>query len=152
MAAYYQTIFLLCNLALAFYNTGTVWAHEIDTFRNWQLMDKNSFMAVRAAHWHKLSYWVFIPVAVALLGGIVLIWYHPPGSPVWAIWGNVLVQLFTHFLTLVFGGRWQAQLADDHLGPQSPLLHKIVRTHWVRTLLINIYAFQLLAWFIIIMK
>jgi len=30
--------FLLFNVALAFYNVGTIWAHEIDIFRTWKLI------------------------------------------------------------------------------------------------------------------
>ena len=28
-------LLLVLNLALAFYNVGTIWAHEIDIFRSW---------------------------------------------------------------------------------------------------------------------
>lgn len=31
-------VFLLLNLALGFYNLGTIWAHEIDIFRSWDLL------------------------------------------------------------------------------------------------------------------
>ena len=30
------TTFLVLNLALAFYNVGTIWAHEVDIFRSWK--------------------------------------------------------------------------------------------------------------------
>jgi hypothetical protein len=35
--------FLLFNVALAFYNVGTVWAHELDIFRSWKLIDPKNF-------------------------------------------------------------------------------------------------------------
>ena len=31
--------FLLLNLVLAFYNVGTIWAHKVDIFRTWKLID-----------------------------------------------------------------------------------------------------------------
>lgn len=34
-----KEIFLLLNLVLAFYNVGTIWAMEIDIFRNWKVLD-----------------------------------------------------------------------------------------------------------------
>ena len=49
------------NLALAFYNVGTIWAHEIDIFRSWRLVNVESFRAVQAAHWRKLGYWISSP-------------------------------------------------------------------------------------------
>lgn len=66
-------LFLLANLALAFYNVGIVWAHEVDIFRSWTFLELNTFRRVQAAHWRKLPYWLLAPVALSLLGAITLI-------------------------------------------------------------------------------
>jgi hypothetical protein len=78
------------------------------------------------------------------VGGLTLIWYHPAGSPLWAVLGAVLCQILSIVLTAIFWGRWQAKLAQDPRGSQSPYLAQILKTHWVRTLLINSYALMLL--------
>jgi len=145
-------VFLLLNLALGFYNVGTIWAHEIDIFRSWKLVDPRRFHEVQRVHWRKLPYWIFTPVGLALLGSIVLIWYHPADSPRWGAWGVVLCQVLSIVLTAMYWGRWQAQLAQDPLGPESPYLARILKTHWVRTLLINAYAVILLAWAITVLS
>ena len=49
-------IFLVLNLALAFYNLGTIWAHEIDIFRSWRLVGVESFHTMQSVHWRKLPY------------------------------------------------------------------------------------------------
>lgn len=100
-----QMIFLLGNLALAFYNVGIIWAHEIDIFRTWKFLDPKTFRAVQTTHWRKLPYWVFAPVGLSLVGSIALIWYHPAGSPMGAIWGNLVCQLLSHALTAYFVGQ-----------------------------------------------
>ena len=141
-------VFLILNLALGFYNVGTIWAHEIDIFRSWRLVDPKDFHAVQRAHWLKLPYWILTPLGLSLFGSIVLVWYHPVNSPTWAMAGVLLCQILTIVLTAVFWGRWQAQLSQDPLGSQSPYLAKILRTHWVRTLLINLCAIILLVWVI----
>jgi hypothetical protein len=112
-------IFLLANVALSFYNVGTIWAHQIDTFRSWTLLDVTTFRAVQAAHWKKLPYWVLVPVGLSFIGAVVLVWNHPAGSPAWAIWGNLACQLLSHILTATMWGRWQARLSTDPLGAQS---------------------------------
>jgi len=137
------TIFLLLNLALGFYNVGTIWAHEVDIFRTWKLLNANDFHNVQRVHWRKLPYWIFTPVGLALIGGLALIWYHPAGSPRWAIWGAVLCQVLSLVLTAIFWGRWQAKLAQDSRGSESPYLGRILRTHWIRTLLVSAYALML---------
>jgi len=137
-------IFLLLNLCLAFYNTGTIWAHEADIFRTWKLIPPVAFHIVQNAHWKKLPYWVFIPVGLAFIGSIVLFWYHPPTIPVSGIAIAFSFQFLSHILTALFWGQWQAKLAKDALGNASPYLQKILKTHLIRTFLINAYAFTLL--------
>ena len=132
--------FLLLNMALAFYNVGAIWAHEIDIFRSWRLASADNFGAIQTLHWRKLPYWIFAPVGAALAGGVLLIWNHPAKAPLWAIYGALICQLLSAILTALFWGRWQAKLAKDPLGPRGPYLEKILRTHWIRTLLINAYA------------
>jgi hypothetical protein len=136
--------FLLLNVALAFYNVGTIWAHELDIFRSWQLIGPR-FHEVQSAHWKRLPYWVLVPVAAAFAGTLALLWYHPAASPRWAIAVAFGCQAASAILTGLFWGRWQAALSRDPLGAQSPLLAMILRTHWVRTALINGSAFALLA-------
>lgn len=138
--------FLLANLALSFYLVGAIWAVEVDIFRSWKLVDPEDFPAVQGVHWRKLPYWVFVPLGLALIGSIVLIGYHPAGSPGWAIWGNLGCQVLSIVLTAIFWGRWQAKLSRDPAGPKSAYLTTILKTHWVRTALINAYAFIMLAW------
>jgi hypothetical protein len=125
---------------------GTFWAHEVDIFRTWKLIDVKDFHRVQAAHWKKLPYWIFAPVALAFIGSTVLLWYHPAGSPAWAVWGAFGCQALSLVLTVIFWGQWQAQLAKDPLGPRSPYLDRILNTHWVRTALITASALILFAW------
>jgi hypothetical protein len=139
-------VFLVLNLALAFYNVGTIWAHEVDIFRSWKLVAPEDFHRIQAVHWRMLPYWVLLPVALALVGSIGLVWYRPINSPVWASWCALGCQMASHALTAALWGRWQAKLSRDPLGPASPYLAKILSTHWIRTLLINAYGFVLLVW------
>lgn len=144
-------VFLLLNLALGFYNAGAIWAHEIDIFRSWKLLDLGQSRGVQRVHWRKLPYWVLTPVGLSLLGSIVLFWYHPRNSPFWGVAGVVLCQTLSIVLTASYWGRWQAQLARDPSGPDNPYLAKILSTHWVRTLLVNANALILLLWAITVL-
>jgi len=75
---------------------------EVDIFRSWKLVGTD-FQKVQKTHWKKLPYWIFTPVGLALVGSIVLIWYHPVGSPSWAIWGVFFTQALSLLLTAIFG-------------------------------------------------
>lgn len=141
-----RVAFLLGNLALSFYLAGAIWAVEIDIFRTWKLIDPKDFPTVQDVHWRKLPYWVFAPLGLALAGSIALTWYHPAGSPLWGIAGNLGCLIFSLALTAIFWGPWQAKLSKDPAGSGSVYLDKILKTHWIRTALINAYALILLAW------
>lgn len=138
--------FLLANLALAFYGVGAIWAHEVDIFRSWKLLDAATFPRVQRVHWRKLPYWIFAPVALTFAGSIALLWIRPPGTPPWIPWAAFASQFVSHSLTASLWGPWQARLSRDPAGPASIYLARILGTHWIRTLLINIYAFLLLGW------
>jgi hypothetical protein len=137
---------LLANLALAFYAVGAIWAHEVDIFRSWKLLEPNTFHRLQLVHWRKLPYWVFLPIGVMFISSIALIWYHPMASPAWGIWGCFACQLASHGLTAALWGPWQAKLSTDDRGSASPYLAKILSTHWIRTILINANGVIALAW------
>jgi hypothetical protein len=143
-----SSTFLLLNLALAFYNVGTIWAHEVDIFRTWKLVDRKDFHHIQGEHWRRLPYWVFLPIGLALVGSIGLFWNHPPGTPIALVRAAFSCLLASYLLTAAFWARWQAKLSRDERGSESPYLAKILSTHWVRTALINAYALILLgcAW------
>jgi hypothetical protein len=52
------------NLALAFYNVGTIWAHEIDTFRSWKLRAAQEAIIRRLRELSPLGLRIFQPAAV----------------------------------------------------------------------------------------
>jgi hypothetical protein len=139
-----KEVFLLLNLALAFYNVGTIWAHEIDIFRSWRYLDPKTFIIIQRTHWRKIPYWIFLPVALGFIGSIIMFWYHPANIPVSEIWIAFILQFLSHLLTAIFWGQWQAKLSKDSLGGESLYLKKILKTHWIRTALINGYGFMLL--------
>lgn len=142
-------LLVLITAALAFYNAGTIWAHEVEIFRMWLLVPAERFRDVHRAHWRALPYWIFAPFGLWIVCTIGLIWYHPSGSPAWAIAGATVGPVLSAVLTGFLWGRWQAMLANDPRGPDSPLLRRIVATHWIRTALVTIgalCAFALAVW------
>ena len=139
-----RPLLLLAVLALAWYNVGTIWAHEVDIFRSWRLVPPEAFPALQEAHWRKLPYWVFAPVGLTLAGSVALVWVHPLAIPQWTVNMNAVCQLLSLLLTAALWGRWQAALSRDVRGSESPWLLLILRTHWIRTGLITMGAVALL--------
>ena len=79
-----------------------------------------------------------------LLANLALSFYL--AGAIWAVAGNLGCQVLSLALTAIFWGPWQAKLSKDPAGSQSVYLNKILKTHWIRTTLVNAYALILLAW------
>jgi hypothetical protein len=141
------TVFLLANVALTFYLSGYIWAHEVEIFHSWNMLDEGSFAPAQETHW-RMAFWLFAALGLAFAGSIALRWYHPAGPPAWALRGNVGLQLLSHLLTALTWGRWQANLSEDPLWPGGPYLAKILWSRWVRTLIVNAYALVLFGWMV----
>lgn len=121
--------FLLLNLALAFYFGRR---HLGGGSRYFPILEAplcNRFPSCPIRPLAQAFHRVFTPLALAVVGSLVLIGYHPARSPGWAIWRNLACQNASLLLTAVFWGRWQAALSRDDLGPESPYLAKILATH-----------------------
>jgi len=117
---------------------------EVDIFRSWKLADPKTFHTIQTVHWKKLPYWIFIPVGISFIGSIMLFWVHPVIIPVSEIGLAFSIQLLSHILTAVYWGPLQAKLSKDTSGNNSPYLEQILKTHWIRTILINAYGLMLL--------
>ena len=76
------------------------------------MIDPDDFPKVQTAHWKKLPYWIFTPVGLILCGGVALVWYHPDGSPAWAIWANLICQVLAIVLTAVLLGSVASQVVQ----------------------------------------
>jgi hypothetical protein len=114
-------VFLLLDLALAFSNVGTMWAHEMDIFPSWKLLDPSNFHAVQRLHWPKqYRPHLVSPRQLAALG----------------VAGAVLCQAVSIVLTAGYWGRWQARIGRDPAGPDSRYLAQILNMHWARFLLV----------------
>jgi hypothetical protein len=69
----------------------------------------------------------------------------------WCVWGVLFCQILSLILTAAFWGRRQSYVAHDPLGSNSPYLSRILKTHWIRTVLINASGLILLVWTVMIL-
>lgn len=135
---------VLVALLVAGYNFGTIWAHEVDIFRSWRLVGEH-LQKVQTVHWRKVPYWVLGPVVVGFILSVAMLWLHPSGSAAWA-WASFGIHAGSGGLTGAMWGRWQASLARDPRGAESPYLGRILATHWIRTGLYSANAIIVLLW------
>jgi hypothetical protein len=85
---------------------------------------------------------IFPSAGIALLGSFAQLWVQPAHVPRWIIPLNCLLQALVYILTGAWWGRWQAQLESVRLedGSLNPAYQRLLRTHWLRVLLLSISA------------
>jgi hypothetical protein len=134
-------ILLLFCSALSFYGLGMIWAMEVVTLRTWTVLeDKKTFHQMRSVHWRALPYLVFIPIGILFLGSVSLFWYHPVKTPTNLLAFAVGVQIIIFILTAIYWGRWERIISVEQQSPQSNLVRRLVKTHWIRTALVSLNA------------
>ena len=79
-------------------------------------------------HWDAWPLMIFVTVGASLVGAIVLLRYHPEGTPRPPLWTVLGLHLAAHMLTVAMWGRCQALITFQHLGSQDALVERLVAT------------------------
>ena len=121
----------LTTFALVFYGMG---AANVETFVNyptWPLIGVNEFRAYHSALGPLIIGYMVIPLLVATILTIVLLWFRPAAIPRWMIWLALTLQLVTWISTFAIQLPIQGQLSAD--GLSLPLIDRLrVTTFWFR--------------------
>ncbi len=128
-------------LILSLYGVGLIWSVQLIIFPSWRMLaDADQLYRIRLDYWRKLPYLVFIPIGILFIMTILLVIIHPPSAPPGLLWAALIVQLIINILTGLTWARWERRISMERLTPGDPLLERLVKTHWLRTLLVTMNA------------
>jgi hypothetical protein len=130
------------------YHVGIIWLVQVVAWPLFGYVGRNEFEAYHAAWWRGIRYVIFVPSGLALLGMILLLHSPPLDVPVWLLWTALGLYILTYGLTAVWWGPQQAKLIDT----KSPRFGLILRTHWIRTVLVAGFAVLLLTALVVRMR
>ena len=131
---------LLFATSMSFYGMGLIMITQIYIYKSWVLIkDNDSLDSLRLTFWEKLPY-IFAPVGILIFLNIFLLGYHPVNTPPFLLWLALVLILSTVSLTGLMWGRWQSRITFEHHRTGSPLLAKLIETHWIRVLLVASYV------------
>ena len=121
----------LITFALVFYGMG---AASVETFVNyptWPLIGPNEFRAYHRALSPLIIGYMVIPLLVATILTILLLWFRPAAIPRWMIWLAIVLQLVVWVSTFTIQLPIQGQLSAD--GLSLPLIDRLrVTSFWFR--------------------
>ena len=118
----------LITFALVFYGMG---AASVETFVNyptWPLIGAGEFRAYHQALGPLVIRYMVIPMLIATVLTVLLLWLRPAPLPRWAVWLAVILQLITWVSTAAIQIPIQLQLSSD--GLSLPLIERLIFTSW----------------------
>ena len=130
-------------LALAWYNTGTIWAAQRVLYPLKALVGQADHYAYDARYAELIQLPVVTMFSLFLLVTAVLLWTRPAEVPEWAVWLGALLEGITLASTITREVPLQVRMVRE--GFSVALNAQVIAVNWVRTVAITLHAL-LLSW------
>ncbi|HYJ06243.1 MAG TPA: hypothetical protein VEX43_14000 [Chthoniobacterales bacterium] len=119
------------TFALVFYGMGAASVESFVNYPTWPLIGANEFRAYHRALGPLIIGYMVVPLVVATLLTILLLWFRPASIPRWMIWLALVLQLVAWVSTFAIQLPIQGQLSAD--GLSLPLIDRLrVTSFWFR--------------------
>lgn len=119
------------TFALVFYGMGAASVESFVNYPTWPLIGANEFRAYHRALGPLIIGYMVIPLVVATVLTILLLWFRPGSIPRWMIWLAIGSQLVAWVSTFTIQLPIQGQLSAD--GLSVPLIDRLrVTSFWFR--------------------
>jgi len=132
----------LITFALIFYGVGASFVESFVNYPTWPLIGAAEFRAYHHALSPLIIGYMVIPMVIATILTIALIWFRPVEVPRWAIWLSVGLQMCVWVSTAAIQIPIQVQLSND--GLSLPLIQQLIFTNlWLRKVpqIVNMFLF-----------
>jgi hypothetical protein len=118
----------LITFALVFYGMGAAFVESLVNYPTWPLIGAAEFRAYHQALGQLIIRYMVIPMLIATVLTVLLLWVRPAPLPRWAIWLAVILQLITWVSTATIQIPIQLQLSSE--GLSLPLIERLIFTSW----------------------
>lgn len=132
----------LITFALTFYGMGASYVESFVNYPTWKLIGPGEFLAYHRTLGPLIIGYMVIPLVVATILTILLVWFRPAPIPRWVIWVSVVLQLITWISTAMIQIPIQRELSTS--GLSLPLIDQLIFTNfWYRKVpqVINVILF-----------
>jgi hypothetical protein len=118
----------LISFALVFYGMGASFVESFVNYPTWRLIGANEFRAYHQALGPLVIGYMVIPMLIATILTILLLWFRPAPIPRWAIGLAVVLQLIIWVSTFAIQLPIQMELSRN--GLSLPLINRLIFTNW----------------------
>ena len=121
----------LITFVLVFYGMGAASVESFVNYATWPLIGANEFRAYHRALSPLIIGYMVIPMLVATILTILLLWFRPATIPPWMVWLAIVLQLIVWISTATIQLPIQGQLSAD--GLSLPLIDRLrITSFWFR--------------------
>ena len=122
---------LLGGFALVFYGTGAAFIESFVNYPSWHLIGSAEFTAFHRFITPRILMVLVTPMLLGTVFSILLLWFRPAATPLWAVWVVIALQFVVWGSTAVVQIPIQNQLSAD--GLSIPLIERLIETNiWFR--------------------
>lgn len=118
----------LITFALTFYGMGASFVESFVNYPTWPLIGAAEFRAYHQALSPLIIGYMVIPLLIATVLTILLVWFRPAPVPGWAIWLSIVLQIIVWVSTGAVQLPIQFQLSSN--GLSLPLIEHLIFTNW----------------------
>jgi hypothetical protein len=118
----------LITFSLVFYGMGAACVESLVNYPTWPLIGADEFRAYHQALGPLIIRYMVIPMLIATVLTVLLLWLRPAPIPRWAVWLAVILQCITWVSTAAIQLPIQFQLSSD--GLSLPLVERLIFTSW----------------------
>ena len=107
---------------------GASFVESFVNYPTWRLIGANEFRAYHQAFSPLVIGYMVMPLIIATILTVLLLWFKPTPIPRWVIWLAVALQLLPWISTVAIQFPIQVQLSRD--GLSLPLIEHLIFTNW----------------------
>ncbi|HEU5169690.1 MAG TPA: hypothetical protein VFU46_04080 [Gemmatimonadales bacterium] len=133
---------VLC-LALAWYNTGTIWTGQRVIYPLKAYVGPAEYSTYDAQYANLIQLPIVTTFALLLVATALLLWLRPPEIPEWSVWTGAALEAFAVWSSVAREIPLQVRMGREGFSPA--LNAELLGANWPRTAAVTLHAL-LLAW------
>ncbi len=143
------TLVLVVHVAATMFMVGLIWLVQIVHYPLFAHVGDNSFLAYHQRHTHWITF-IVAPVMLLELATGLLLWFRAPSHPFWII--NTLGLCVLWGATAIWQVPLHNQLPLAEGAARLVLIHQLVASNWLRTLVWSLRGAMLSGWLLKLLK
>ncbi|SFJ55715.1 hypothetical protein [Planctomicrobium piriforme] len=120
----------LAQLASTWWMVGLIWFVQIVHYPLFARVGQDQFCDYEQRHTHLTGWVVGPPMLVEAASAVLMLWFTPPGIPVWAIWTGLALLLANWLSTAFLQVPCHNALSKEF---NQAIQRRLVSSNWLRT-------------------